>query len=97
MKKIYIKFSNDETWSVPIDIIAEDRAYYYAMKKDGFEKGSTEWDDEVQNGLNDIYELEDWVINNMSWDQLKPHVTLEDNYEEYDYASNLYSAEFIIK
>ncbi len=97
MKHFFITFSNNETWKVPIDVIAENRADYYACKVDGYEQGSDGWDEEVQAGLNDCKELEDWMSNNMDWENIKAHAILEISEEEYNYDSGFFNADIDIK
>ena len=55
-KRLRIKFSNGDIFTIPARIIAENRAEYYA-DIDGYEKGSNEWNAEVQNTLDDNYEI----------------------------------------
>lgn len=74
MKKNYIfECSNGERWSVPVMIIARDRAKYYAENDDDFvgdfEKSLNE--DTIPLFESDDYEVKDWAINNMNWSEVK--------------------------
>jgi hypothetical protein len=73
-KKLIIKFNKGMTYEVPAQIIAEDRAKYYATV-DGYELDSQEWLDEVNAALDDDFMIFDWVENNMNWSDLEPYAT----------------------
>jgi len=68
---IVVKFPNDDTFHVPANVIADHRTNYYA-EKDGFVKGSKEWDDEFKQSCQS-YELIDWIGNCMEWSDFKEH------------------------
>ncbi|HEX5185707.1 MAG TPA: hypothetical protein VFV86_02360 [Nitrososphaeraceae archaeon] len=57
------------------EVIASNRADYYACEVDGFEIGSEEWKEEVGWVLNDEYELKDWMLGNMNWEDIKDIAT----------------------
>lgn len=72
-KLLTIKFHRGVVYTVPTQIIAEDRAKYYAGI-DGYELDSQEYLDEVNHALEDEFEIFDWVQNNMNWtDDLQPY------------------------
>lgn len=58
-------------FSLPLKPVAEHRADFYACEVDGNEKGSEEWQDEVDFVMNDSYEAIDWLLNNNDWDEWK--------------------------
>lgn len=92
MEKILkIRFSNGELFTVPARIIAENRAEYYSSI-DGYDKGSNEWEAEVQNALNDEFILQDWIGNDMDWSDIEPYVQKLDD-EEFDYEDEWSEAE----
>ena len=73
MEKILrVKFSNGDEFGIPVRVIAENRADYYA-DIDGYDKESNEWEQEVQNAINSEYDIEDWAANNMNWSELEPY------------------------
>jgi len=75
MAKVNIIIGRREgQYSIPANIIAENRTVYYA-RNDGFERGGEEWADEYDFVINDDYLLEDWMFNNMDWSDIKPHAT----------------------
>lgn len=75
MKYIYIEFSNGETYRIKAEIIAEDRAEYYAQREEeeGTEKYQELFEDEKEFALNDEYELKDWAKGNMNWKDVAEH------------------------
>lgn len=70
---LYIEFSNGEVWRIPAEVIAEQRAEYYADREE--EPGTEEWkelfQEEMEFTLNNEYELKDWASNNMNWVHVK--------------------------
>lgn len=70
-KFIIIAFS-DGDYKIPADIIAKDRAKYYAELDS--ERGDGEYDEiykeEYEYTMNDNYELIDWAENNMDWSDI---------------------------
>jgi hypothetical protein len=55
-------------FQIPLKIVAERRADYYACEVDGHEKGSIEYNKEVDWVMNDKFEAIDWLINNTNWE-----------------------------
>lgn len=65
----HIRFSTpDGQYIVPLVLIAEHRANYYACDVDKFEKNGTEWVEEVEYVMNDTFEGIDWMINNTNFE-----------------------------
>lgn len=58
-------------YGIPLQLIAEKRADYYACEVDGFARESPDWYAEVQVAIHDTYEAIDWFINNEDWDDWK--------------------------
>ena len=52
---------HDGVYEIPLELIAEKRADYYAIEVDGFKKGSKEYKEEVEFCMNDSYEAIDWI------------------------------------
>jgi len=84
MSKLRIEFPNGEIFEVSCEIIAHHRTAYYA-ENDGFVEGSDEWNDEWKQSMRGE-EIEDWVQNNMDWDDIEKHAVLvgtrEESYDE---------------
>lgn len=94
MKKMQITFPNTEIWEIPVNVIAENRANYYA-EFDGFKKGSLEWQNEVDEFIDDEFELIDWATNNMLWEsELHPYASRVESFDDYDYELNLSDAKW---
>jgi hypothetical protein len=82
--KLYIvKMPNGESWSVPVSVIAWDRAKNYAEEFDGDVKRSLE-EDTVPLFEEDNYEIRDWAQNNMNWDDVKEHAKLYSSPRAHD-------------
>lgn len=87
-KFIIIEFSDGE-YKIPADIVAKNRAEYYA-KLDS-ENGDGEYDaiykEEYEIVMKDDYELIDWAENNMNWSDVSDHaqqISVADNID-HDY------------
>lgn len=92
MKKVRITFTNGDIFDVDLQNIAEHRAEYYAGVDD-FERGSKEWDDEIDYVMSDSYEGVDWLSNNMDWDEIQDLGEFV-NTEDFDHAGEFFNAEF---
>ena len=67
MKSLRVTFSNGEMYDIPIDVIAENRATYYASKElDKTHQGEV-FTEEMKLALEDTDEITDWAFNNMDW------------------------------
>lgn len=71
MKWIKVVFSNGEVYKVPATIVAKDRANYYA--KNTKDDAKEVYEEELQNTLNDDFEIIDWAQNNMNWEEVAEH------------------------
>jgi len=56
-------------WHVPIEVIANDRAKWYA-------KDDEEYKEEYEFTLKDTYAASDWFFNNMNWEDVEDKATL---------------------
>ena len=75
--KAYIVTMPDESrWSIPVAVIAFDRAKHYRE----------EFNNSIQESLNedtiplfnsDKYEIHDWASNNMNWEDVREYATQE--------------------
>lgn len=73
LDKLYvITLANGDQWAVPVRVIAEDRAAYYA-KKDNVSLESAMADTAEYFSDSDGYEIENWAQNEMNWSDVKPH------------------------
>jgi hypothetical protein len=66
-------FANGDMWDIPVEIIARNRAEYYASTdpdfKDDINKSLEE--DTIPLFESDYYEIKDWAQNNMNWKDVK--------------------------
>jgi len=83
-KHVRITFQNGESYDVPANIIAEDRATYYACLVDGHEIESDEYYAEYENSSHD-YALTDWLENNMDWVDVKDYAVKVQEDESFNY------------
>lgn len=63
-----VRFSNDEVWDVPAQVIVDSRDENYADEEEDT-AGSI-----AIGGLSN-YEIADWASNNMNWCDLAPYAT----------------------
>ena len=61
---------DNSQWDIPVDIIAKNRAEYYAKQDDVPFKESLE-EDTLPLFEADEYEIVDWAGNNMDWKDVK--------------------------
>lgn len=69
-KHLQITMPDGSKWAVPVEVIAMNRAAYYA-KAEG-----TTIEDSLRNDTNpvfeaDPFEIEDWAANNMNWEDVE--------------------------
>ncbi|WHH61387.1 hypothetical protein [Petroclostridium sp. X23] len=80
MKKyLRVQMSNGELYDIPVEIIAENRARYYAAQSSDRITYHASclpprvFEDEKNYGLENNDILLDWAKNNMTWDALEEH------------------------
>ena len=71
-KYLRIEMPDGSKWDVPANIIADNRAKYYADKestsKNPYDKiYKEEFEITMEKGDDNYYELKDWASNNMDW------------------------------
>jgi hypothetical protein len=73
MKKWYqFTTSTGDVWRVPVKVIAENRAIFYA-KENGIDIEESLQDDTIPLFESDDFEIEDWARNNMDWSDVENH------------------------
>ncbi|RYL25079.1 hypothetical protein [Acinetobacter piscicola] len=84
-KHLLIDMPDGLTYGIPVEIIARNRAEYYAQK---------EYDGDITESLRDdtlplfedISEIHDWASNNMNWSDAKKHaITLKKKISESEF------------
>lgn len=87
-KRYVITMEDQSQWSVPVKVIAMNRAAYYADENFNGDLDRSLQEDTVPLFEADEYEIEDWAKNNMSWSdvvsfasQIKaPEIDFEDGW-----------------
>ena len=83
IKYLHLEFPNGEVFEVLAEIVANHRTSYYA-EQEGFEQGSSDWNDEWGMSMR-ADELRDWLLNNMDWEDIKPHARkITESRQDYD-------------
>lgn len=69
---LIVTFSNGEQFKIPQDVIAKDRADYYAMKE-GHDRETYNrvYKEEIEFAKNNTEVLRDWASNSMDWEDVK--------------------------
>ena len=75
-KYLRVTMEDGSKWDVPVKIIAESRARYYAEKETGEKNGEDFekiFNEEVEYALDEDfdYDVIDWAGNNMNWSDVK--------------------------
>lgn len=91
-KKIIISMPDGSAWSVDPQLVAENRAAYYAETLN-FERGSVMWHEEVQYLLDDNTQLKEWLLGDMSWGELCAKPIKLPSYERLLYEAEIYVVE----
>ena len=65
-KQYVVEMPNGDRFAVPVRVIAESRAKWYAKEFDGDATKSLN-EDTAPLFSDDPYEIEDWAKNNMNW------------------------------
>ncbi len=74
-KSLFVTMPDESVWAVPVEIIARNRAAYYAHKVGGdVERSLTE--DTMPLFDSDPFEVEDWAANNMNWSDVVEHAVM---------------------
>ena len=78
MKVIKINLDN-ESWIIPLEFVAKHRADYYKGRAE--EKGDEDYNyqEEVDFVMNDDYEGEDWLSNNMNYEDFENMIKIIPN------------------
>jgi len=69
-KRYIVTMPDGSQWSVPVRVIAEDRAAYYSDEFDGDAARSLK-EDTAPLFEGDSFECADWARNNMNWDDVE--------------------------
>lgn len=69
-KELHINMPDGSIWAVPVQLIATNRAVYYA-KEFGGDISRSLAEDTLPLFRADDFEIEDWAINNMNWSDVQ--------------------------
>lgn len=91
-KDIIITFPSGYKYKVPIFPVAETIARYYTERavEDSDRSYDEIFEDELQRALKDDYVVQDWVKNNMNWEDIEDEAELveEDPFDPSENFSN---------
>jgi hypothetical protein len=73
-KNLKVTMPDGSVWSVPVMIIARNRAKEYASEFDGDIERSLK-EDTLPLFEDSEYEIKDWAAGNMNWDEVREHAT----------------------
>ncbi len=84
-KHLFIAMPDESVWAVPVEVIARNRATYYAREFGGDVEASLA-KDTLPRFNDDPFEIEGWAENNMNWSEVVEHARLinegETDYQE---------------
>ncbi len=84
MKMLRTTMPDGSKWDVPVLLIAQNRAKYYAKEFGGdIEKSMDKDTGPLFN--DDEYEIKDWAVSNMNWDDVKIQAKMVKEENEPDY------------
>lgn len=72
-KYLQITMPDGSKWGVPVDIIARNRAEFYADRDFDGDVERSLAEDTVPIFEEDEYAIEDWAANNMNWSDVEAH------------------------
>ena len=71
-KFMTVTLPDGSVWSVPVEMIARNRAEHYAHEFDNDVERSLK-EDTIPLFKSDKYEIQDWAVNNMNWSDFDGH------------------------
>lgn len=85
-KWMSVEMPDGSKWAVPVSVIANNRADYYAKNDEDF-KGDFErsLNEDTLPLFEDEYEIHDWAANNMNWEDVSDQAIELDVEDEVDY------------
>jgi len=94
-KNYIVTMPDGSRWSVPVKVIAKNKAEYYADDFGG------DLDESLRVTYKDFdyddYEVKDWAQNNMNWEDVAEHAVQLDPPENVDYDEGWVNGEKEIK
>ncbi len=74
-KKLRVTMPDGSKWDVPVSVIANDRAKFYADEQGGSVELSLK-KDTIPLFEENEYEIEDWASNNMNWSEVETRAVM---------------------
>lgn len=71
---LHVTMPDGSVWSVPVEIIAKNRAEVYKGEFEGSHRRSLD-EDTWPLFEDDPFEITDWAANNMNWEDVAEHAT----------------------
>lgn len=84
-KYLYVTMPDGVEWEIPVSVIAQNRAKYYADQEGDGGNNEAVYREEYEHTLKNDYEIIDWAENNMDWNDVEPHAKLSVTYDEDEY------------
>lgn len=86
-KYLRVTMPDGSKWDVLVDLIAENKALYYALKEPDNDKRQAIYIEEKKLMLEgDDYDIEDWASNNMNWSDVEKYaVYVSEDKEKPDF------------
>jgi hypothetical protein len=78
-KRIEVTMPDGSVWAVPAELVAENRARYYATRDTSASSGEAfdhAYGRELEIALRQHDDLIDWGENNMNWEDVQPNATM---------------------
>jgi len=80
---LHVKMLDGSTWKIPVEVIANDRAEYYAERDNiSFDKAMKETTELFESNKDEIKE---WAEGNMNWSDVSSSAVMVDPGEPVDY------------
>lgn len=70
-KHLIVDMPDGLTYAIPAELIARNRAEYYAHKEYGGDVAESLRDDTIPLFEDDAYNIRDWAANNLNWSDVK--------------------------
>ncbi len=75
-KQYVVTMDDGSEWAVPMRLIAENRAKYYAEHEYNGDLQESLKDDTLPYFTQSAYAIHDWASNNMNWHEVQPHAVM---------------------
>ena len=97
MKYIIFDMEDGSRWKMPADVVIKNAADYYFTNKSTKDEFNGDYDlavKEVESWHDE--DLVDWLLNNMDWFDINPHIEMIDEPQTYDYSRKWQDADIYV-